>query len=374
MIRRFYHNLLDWIPDKRALIVYGARRVGKTTLIDEFLKNTKLHYKVDSGDNIQIQQLLSSNDFSQIKEYAENYDLIILDEAQNIQNIGQVIKIMVDQIPNLQVIATGSSSFAIQQQVGEPLTGRKRELILFPLSLKELNNHFNRFEIKQQLEDLLIFGSYPEIYTTLNKNTKKEYLEELVGSYLLKDILTLDKIRNSEKLYKLLSLIAFQIGSEISVHELSKQIKLDVKTIERYLDLLQKSFVIYKLPAISKNPRKEITKKSKYYFLDNGVRNAVIKQFNTLNYRNDIGQLWENFVLSERLKKLKYEQIYLNRYFWRTYQQQEIDYVEEIEGELFAYEVKYKPQQVKLPKTFKDSYQPVKFETIHRENFLDFLL
>lgn len=374
MIGRVYEPLNEWIPEKRALLIYGPRRVGKTTLVEQFAKRCGLRYRLDSGDNIRVRELLGSNDFQSISDYVSGYELIIIDEAQNIEGIGQGLKILVDQHPEIKIIATGSSSFSIQQQVGEPLTGRKRELTLFPISLKELAVQNNRFDLDQQLDNILIYGLYPEVYTSGSQDDKVEYLDELVNSYLLKDILTLDNLKNSDKLLKIVSLLAFQVGSEVSVHELSQKVGLDVKTVDRYIDLLEKSFVVYKLKPFSKNLRNEIAKKSKYYFYDNGIRNAVIKQYNPLDLRNDHGQLWENFLMSERLKKIHYERMYSNRFFWRTYQQKEIDYIEEIEGKLFAYEFKFQKKKSKTPKEFIEAYNPVECKTIHRDNYFDFVL
>jgi predicted AAA+ superfamily ATPase len=374
MIKRFYEPLSEWIPEKRALLIYGPRRVGKTTLVEQFAKRCGLRYRLDSGDNIRIRELLGSSDFQKISDYVSGYELIIIDEAQNIEGIGKGLKILVDQHPELQIIATGSSSFSIQQQVGEPLTGRKRELTLFPISLKELEVQYNRFDLDQQLDNILIYGLYPEVYAADSQLVKVEYLDELVDSYLLKDILTLDKLKNSDKLLKIVSLLAFQVGSEVSIHELSQKVGLDVKTVDRYIDLLEKSFVVYKLTPFSRNLRNEIAKKSKYYFYDNGIRNAIIKQYNSMNLRNDQGQLWENFLMSERLKKIHYERMYLNRFFWRTYQQKEIDYIEEIDGNLYAYEFKYQKKKAKTPLEFTDAYKPKEFRIIHRENYLDFVL
>lgn len=374
MIERIYQDLSRWIPDNRALIIYGPRRVGKTTLIEHFANQTKLKFKVDSGDNIRIQNVLSGSDFTKIKEYAEGYDLIIIDEAQNIPGIGKGLKILVDQHTDLKIIATGSSSFTIQQQIGEPLTGRKRELILYPLSMQELHKHYNKYELKEQLENVLIYGTYPEIFTSNTLKQKQEYLDELVNSYLFRDILSLDGLRHSDKLLKITTLLSFQVGSEVSLHELAQKIGVDIKTVERYIELLEKSFIIYKLRAFSRNLRNEITRKAKYYFYDNGIRNAIIKQFNELETRNDIGQLWENFIITERMKKLHYERQSVNTYFWRTYQQKEIDYIEEQNGKLSAFEFKFNKSKVKPPKEFMEAYSCEDFRTINSENYLDFVL
>ncbi len=374
MIQRYYNNLFDILPNQKALIIYGPRRVGKTTLLNMLLKDVELKYKIDSGDNIRLRTILNSDDFQAIQEYAEGYDLIVIDEAQNIKNIGKGLKIMVDQIPELKIIATGSSSFMIQQQIGEPLTGRKKELILFPLSQMELVHYYNKHELKIQLEQFLIFGSYPEIYTNKSKSNKIELIQELVDSYLLKDILAFDRLKNPKQLLQLLKLLAFQVGHEVSLNELAGQLGLNVRTVERYIELLEKGFVIFSLSAFSRNLRNEITKKNKYYFYDNGIRNGIILNFNSLETRNDIGQLWENYLVSERLKFLHYKKIFSNQYFWRTYQQKEIDYIEEIDGRLHPYEFKWKKKQTKTPVEFIKAYKTENIQTINTDNYLEFVL
>lgn len=374
MILRYFNDLSDMLPDNKVLIIYGPRRVGKTTLVNLLMEKANLKYKIDSGDNIRTRNVLTSEDFQLIKEYAEGYELIVIDEAQNIPGIGQALKIMSDQISKLKVIATGSSSFNIKQEVGEPLTGRKKEIILFPLSQMELNAYYNRYELKDQLNNILVFGSYPEIYTAKKIKEKIELLQELVDSYLLKDILGFDRLKSPVQLINLLKLLAFQVGHEVSVNELAEKVGLNVRTVARYLELLEKGFVIYRLGAYSKNLRKEITKKSKYFFYDNGVRNGIIMQFNSLDMRNDTGQLWENFLMSERLKYLHYKKIFANRYFWRTYQQQELDYIEEINGKLYAYEYKFSKKEAKIPSGFQKAYEIEEFRTINKDNYLDFVI
>ena len=375
MLFRFYQDLSKFLKKKKVLILYGARQVGKTTLLENFLKTTDFKYKLESGDNIRVQELLSSRDFGRILEYISGYELLAIDEAQDIPNIGKALKIIIDQSPDTHVIVTGSSSFELSQEVGEPLTGRKRMLVLFPLWQKELSHHYNRFELKERLEEFLIFGSYPEIISTESKPEKIEILKEIVESYLLKDILKFEKIKSPKALMQLLKLLAFQVGSEVSMNELAMNVKVDVKTIARYLDLLEKSFVIKRLGGYSKNLRKEIVTMGKYYFLDNGIRNAIVSQFNSLDDRNDTGHLFENFIIMERLKKHEYELFYGSHYFWRTYDRQEIDLVEEIENELSAFEIKWSPRKkVKIPRDWTLSYKNASFNVINRENYLDFIL
>ena len=373
-ILKRHYNLKNLIQKGKVLVIYGPRRVGKTTLLNSFLSKTKLKYKLDSGDNVKTQEVLRSQDFSQILEYAAGYELLAIDEAQHIPNVGMGLKILVDQQPKLIIVATGSSSFDLAQQIGEPLTGRKRTIILYPLSQGELLSECNKFELKQKLEEFLVFGSYPEMITADNRSEKIRILEELVNSYLLKDVLTMGGIKGARPIFDLLKLLAFQVGSEVSLNELAMQVKLDIKTIDRYLDILEKSFVIKRINGFSRNLRKEIINKSKYYFFDNGIRNGVISQFNDLSDRNDTGLLFENFIVMERIKKQAHKSIYANNYFWRTYDQKEIDWVEEREGKLFGYEIKWSDKRTKEPKLWRQTYREAKYETINRENYLEFII
>jgi len=363
------------LKPQKVLIIYGARRVGKTTLLKNFLSETKLKYRLDSGDNIRVQRIFDTQDFNLILEYAEGYDLIAIDEAQYIKNIGMGLKILVDNNPDLKIIATGSSSFDLQQKVGEPLTGRKRTFILYPFSLKELRSKYNKQELKDKLEEFLIYGMYPEIIITKNKKEKVEFLKELVDSYLLKDVLNLERIKGARQIYDLLKLLSFQIGSEVSLNELATQIGMDVKTVNRYLDILEKAFVIKRIGAFSRNLRKEITSKSKYYFYDVGIRNAIISHFNPLEDRNDVGALFENFIIMERIKINAYKQEFIEYYFWRTYDGQEIDFIEVTNGKIYGYEIKWQDTaSYRIPKAWKGSYPDTKVQLINKSNFLKFVL
>lgn len=372
-IPRIYQDLNQYLKPNKALIIYGPRQVGKTTLLQDFLAKTTVKYKLDSGDNIQTQHVLGSQDFNLIREFTEGYELLAIDEAQRIANIGQGLKIIVDQLPDTKVIATGSSSFELSGQIGEPLTGRKITLTLYPISQIELRQLYNPYEIKNKLEEWLIFGSYPEVVTTTDKIEKIRLLEEIAQAYLLKDILEMERVKSSKILLDLLRLLAFQIGSEVSLSELACQIGIDYKTVARYLDLFEKAFVIYNLRGFNRNLRKEITKKSKYYFYDNGIRNAIISNFNKLELRNDVGMLWENFLFIERLKKRTYQSIYANSYFWRTWDQKEIDLVEERDGKLFGYEFKWGKKGLTPPKEWSKTYPESEFVIISPENYLEFI-
>lgn len=369
---RNYKNLDNYLEPNKVLVIYGPRQVGKTTLLQHYLSQTNLKYKADSGDNLKIQQIIGSQDFSQILSYLRGYELYTIDEAQRIPGVGMGLKIIVDQIPNIKVIVTGSSSFELSDQIGEPLAGRKKTLILYPISQSELSAVYNPFEIKEKLPELLIYGSYPAVLTA-DPEKKADVLEELVNSLLLKDILELERVKSSKVLIDLLRLIAFQIGGEVSLSELGRQLGLDYKTVARYLDLLEKSFILYNLRGYSTNLRKEVTKKSKYYFYDNGIRNAIISNFNPLNLRDDIGKLWENFIVAERLKSQEYRGIHANNFFWRTWDNQEVDWLEEKEGGLFGYEFKFTSQKSRGLIPFTRMYPKAKFQLINSQNYLDFV-
>jgi len=376
MIKRAY-NIKELIKPNKVLIIYGPRRVGKTTLLDNFLKDTPLKYKIDSGDNIRVRQILGSQDFKQILEYMEGYELYAIDEAQQILGIGMGLKILADNINGIYIIATGSSSFDLSSMAGEPLTGRKTAILLYPLAQKELLALYNRFELKEKLEDFLIYGSYPDVITAANKKEKIEVLEELVNSYLLKDVLALDNLKSSKTLIDLLKLLAFQTGSLVSFNELAAKLRIDVKTVAKYLDVLEKTFVIKKLSGFNRNLRNEITAKAKYYFIDNGIRNAVVSQFNTLENRDDVGILWENFIFMERIKKMTYERIMpVNFYFWRTYDGKEVDLVEENNGVLSSYELKWSKDKHnnKTRALWNKTYPNAPLSVVNSENYLDFVL
>ncbi|GAB4198867.1 MAG: ATP-binding protein [Bacteroidia bacterium] len=368
------YNLEKLISKKRVLMIYGPRRVGKTTLIKEFLKNTRLKYKLDSGDHIQTQILFGSQDFNKIKDYLEGYELLIIDEAQQIKNIGQTLKIIIDEFP-MYVIVSGSSSFELSHNTGEPLTGRKNTLLLYPISLFELKKIYNTYEIKNKLNDWLIYGMYPEVINAKTKKEKRIILQELVDSYLLKDVFSLERIKSPSQFVDLLKLLAFQIGSEVSLNELASQVRLDVKTVARYLDLLEKSYVIKKLNVFNKNKRQEIVSKSKYYFIDNGIRNAIINQFNSPDSRNDMGELFENFIIIEKLKQITYKRDSTQIFFWRTKQQHELDMVLVKDNKIKGLEIKFNKGKIKAStaNTFKSLYKNSTISILNKENFINLL-
>ncbi len=373
MIKRFYSSIEPLLIPNKVLVIYGPRRVGKTTILDSFLKETHLKYRLDSGENIRVQEILGSNDFEKIKQYVAGFDLIAIDEAQQIKNVGQGLKIIVDQIPGIKVIVTGSSSFDLANQIGEPLTGRKNTITIYPFAQLELLQNINESDLRQKLNDFLIYGSYPDAFLAENNERKMVVLNEIVDSYLLKDVLALDRIKKSKTLVDLVKLLALQIGSEVSLTELATQLNTNVRTIEKYLDVLEKGFIIVSSSAFKRNLRNEIRGKKKYYFYDNGIRNALLSQFSSVENRNDIGALWENFIFMERFKKRSYKNIFANHYFWRTYEQKEIDLVEEKDGGLKAYEFKWQGS-ASMPKAFLESYPHSTFEVINKGNYWDFIV
>lgn len=371
-INRAFSQIEPLLKPNKVVVIYGPRRVGKTTLLNEFLKTTKLKYRLDSGENIRIQEILGSQDFKKIGEYIGGNELIAIDEAQNIKGIGLGLKIIVDNFPGIKVIATGSSSFDLAGQIGEPLVGRKTTINLYPFAQLELAQEQNAFDLKQKLEDFLLFGSYPNVYTAKTKDEKIGALNDIADSYLLKDVLAIDSVKKPKIIIDLVKMLALQIGSEVSLTELAQNLSVNLNTIAKYLDILEKGFVIISCGALRRNLRNEIRGKKKYYFYDNGVRNALLSQFNGLSLRNDTGALWENFIFTERLKTRAYKNIYANYYFWRTYQQKEIDLVEEYGGVLHGYEFKFTGGAAK-PKEFFEAYPQSTFEVINKENYLDFL-
>ena len=375
MIRRFYTGKIsDLLEPNKILVVYGPRQVGKTTLIQDFLRSYSGKAYSSTGENALLADILKSHDFTKIKSFFSGYDLIIIDEAQKIDHIGSALKIIVDQMPGIRVIATGSASFDLSNKVGEPLVGRQRQINLFPISVAEIVSHFGGAYPQEHLEQFLIFGLYPEILTVDSIDKKREKLALLRDGYLYRDILEMENLRNSKKILDLLRLIAFQIGKEVSLQELGQRLGMSRATVERYLDLLEKTFVLINLRGFSRNLRSEISKTSRYYFYDVGIRNAVIDNFNPLNTRDDVGALWENFIFMERLKKRSYQKIYANMYFWRTWQQQEIDLVEERDGKIFGYEIKFSDKKTKTPTQWTKAYPQASFETIHKSNYLDFIV
>ncbi len=367
-------NLKKLVAPNKVVLVYGPRRTGKTTLLEHYIQGLNEPYQMVNGEDVFVQQILSSQSIEKLKNFIGSKKWLIIDEAQKIPQIGLNLKLIVDHIPDIRVIATGSSSLDLASQVGEPLTGRKWTIRLFPLAQMELGLKENTAQTAARLEHRLLYGSYPEVVLSDDDQIRQRYLKEIISSYLYKDILELEGIRHSDKLVRLLQLLAFQIGKEVSWTELGSQLGLNKNTVARYLDLMEKSFVIYKLRGFSRNLRKEISKNARYYFYDVGIRNALIQNFNPLNLRNDIGQIWENYLVMERLKKQEYTGVSCSNYFWRTHDKKEIDWVEEREGSIFAYEFKWNPSaKAALPKEFIQAYPDTVFERVDSENYLKFV-
>ena len=373
LVRELSKLILKKLQPNKVVILYGARRVGKTMLVKEILANVNEPILMLNGDDINVHDKLSIRSIENYKQILGTCKLLYIDEAQKIPEIGLKLKLMIDEIEGLRIIISGSSSFDIHKNAGEPLTGRKYTFTLYTLSENEYTQVENNMNKMDKVRERLVFGNYPELLHLPDRQDKVDYLNEMISSYLLKDILVYEHIKNSQKIFNLLRLIAFQIGGEVSLQELGIQLGISKNTVEKYLDLLSKVFILHKVEGFSRNLRKEITKNSRWYFLDNGIRNAVIANFNPLQARNDIGALWENYMISERLKYQEYRRISSNNYFWRTYEQQEIDWVEERDGSLFGYEFKWKEEKVKIPTQWKSAYPDASFELININNFSEWL-
>ncbi|RXR33633.1 ATP-binding protein [Flavobacterium piscinae] len=366
-----FHSKLK--PNK-VLILLGARRVGKTQLIRKYLENAEEKVLQLNGEDVNDARLLEERSLANYSKLLQNISLLVIDEAQNITDIGLILKFIVDTIDGIKVIATGSSMFDLANKLGEPLVGRKSTLYLFPLAQQEFQQFENYKQTTENLETRLLYGGYPELTHYESWDEKKEYLKEIVNAYLLKDILIFEGIKNADKIYDLLRLIAFQIGKEVSLQELGNQLQMSKNTVERYLDLLSKVFILFKVEGFSRNLRKEITKSSRWYFFDNGIRNAIINNFTTLNNRTDVGDLWENYLASERMKKQAYQKMSKQNYFWRTYDQQELDWLETEADSINAFEFKWNEnKKSKIPIAFAKAYPEATFEVINKQNYLEFI-
>ena len=358
----------------KAILLFGPRRVGKTVLIGEILRKYPDRKLVLNGEDSTALALLADRSIANYSNLLNNIDLLVIDEAQNIPQIGKILKLIVDEIPRINVIASGSSSFDLLNKTGEPLTGRSYSFHLFPISQSELSLLENRLETRQNLETRLVYGSYPEVINITDNTLRKAHLAELVNAYLFKDLLSLDGIRNAGKLRDLLALLAYQTGHEVALAELGSQLGLSKNTVEKYLDLLSKVFIIHRMGGFSSNLRKEITKNSKWYFYDNGIRNALIGNFNPLSIRQDTGQLWENYMIAERIKQKRYRSDLTGFYFWRTYDGQEIDLIEVEADSVIAFEFKWKEKKVKAPGAWLKAYPKAEFAIINPENYLEWIL
>ena len=360
-------------PNKVVLLL-GARRVGKTKLIEKLIEKVAEKTLFLNGDDVETHNLLDVQSTANFKRILGDTQLLIIDEAQEIPNIGKKLKLMVDTIEGLKILVTGSSAFEINNQIGEPLVGRMKTIHLYPIAQIEFSKTENFLDTKNNLEDRLILGSYPELSKITNREDKINYLKELVNTQLLRDIFAFEGIKKRDKIIALLQMIAFRTGSELSLESLGRDLQISKNTVEKYLDLFSKVFIIYSVSGFSRNRDNEITKMKKWYFVDNGIRNTIINSFSPLNSREDVGKLWENYLNSERIKKMSYSENFVHDYFWRTHTKQEIDRLEEKDGKLSAFEYKYGKAKFKIPTEFAKSYPEASFEIINQDNYLEYTL
>ena len=363
------------IKKQKVMLIFGARRVGKTILLKQITNNFTGKTLLINGESMDTIKLLEERSATNYKRLFSGIDLLAIDEAQHVPDIGMKLKLIADEVPELAIIVTGSSSFDLQNNAGEPLVGRSTKFMLTPLSTEEMAATENVFETITQTKYRIIYGHYPELLSLSSDKEKKEYLTDVVDAYLLRDILAIDGVKHVQKIYDLLRLIAWQTGSEVSLDELGKQLGLSRNTVERYLDLLQKVFVLYRMRGFSRNLRKEVSKASKWYFQDNGIRNAVLRDFRPFDNRpeSEKGALWENYIISERMKRNLNHRLGANFYFWRTYDRQEIDLIEDYGTEIKAYEIKAGNKEPKMPKTFSEAYPEAEFNVINRDTYTQFI-
>ena len=373
MIPRFIKKqLIEDLKPNHVTGLFGARRTGKTFLMNQIKEELSKNILIVQGDDLDIADILSSQRTSILSSFVKGYDFLFIDEAQKIPNIGTNLKLIVDTIPGISIFITGSSAFELIEKIGEPLTGRSNYFYIFPIAQSELNQNY--LEAKNTLQEKLVYGLYPQVLNADTVLQKSSVLTSIKNGYLLKDILILDNQKDSVFILNLLRLIAFQIGNDISYNELASNLNVNKKTVQRYLNLLEKAFVIFSLSGFSRNLRKEYSKTPRYYFWDNGIRNILINNLNPTNLRDDLGKLWENFCIAERLKKSHYSQQIAMHYFWRTYDQQEIDLIEESHGIISGFEFKWTKKRSKTPPAFASAYPNAKIDTINQDNYLDFVL
>jgi len=361
------------IGQQKVILLYGTRRTGKTTIIEKIVQKYSKDAMLLNGEDMLISSILQNRTVSNYNNLTSGKKIIIIDEAQAIPEIGKILKLLIDTVKGITVIATGTSSFDLVNSTGEPLVGRNFEFYLYPIAQVELSAIENFIETKQSLEERLLYGGYPELWHLNNKKERENYLKQMVNSYLLKDLLSFENVKGADILFKLLQMLALQIGSQVSTVELVTHLQINKATVERYLDLLSKVFIIYPLSGYSNNLRKEITKSKKWYFFDNGIRNALINNFSPLSQRNDIGKLWEQYILSERIKFNRYNNYHPQYYFWRTYDGQEIDLLELNNGQLQALECKWKNAKAKIPVAFAKAYPEAKFSIVNNDNYLEWI-
>ena len=371
--RTLQQRIEDNLFKGKSIVVIGARQVGKSTLFRQVTEKRNEPILSLNCDEQEVREMLTDANTAELKMLIGNNRLVVIDEAQRVPGIGMTLKLITDNLPNVQLLVTGSSSFELQNRLNEPLTGRKYEYHLYPISTRELLQHGGLLAVRQALESRLIYGSYPDIVN--HADEAKELLMNIAGSYLYKDLLAMDDIRRPALLEKLLVALALQVGSEVSYNELAQTVGTDSKTVEKYIDLLEKCYIVFRLGAFSRNLRTELKKSKKIYFYDNGIRNAVIQNFAPLAMRNDVGALWENFFISERVKSNEYVGRYVKSYFWRTTQQQEIDYIEEFDGEFAVFEMKWNPRKniASFPASFLRTYPVGQTAIVTPENYLEWL-
>ena len=374
-IDRIALNLINKkLQPNKVIVLLGARRVGKTKLIEKLIENLNEKHLFLNGDDVETHNLLEIQSTANFKRLLGDIKFLIIDEAQEIPHIGKKLKLMVDTIPDLKILVTGSSAFEINNQLGEPLVGRMKTIDLYPISQIEFSKTENYLETRNNLEERLIFGSYPELSKIINREDKINYLKEIVNTQLLRDIFAFESIKKRDKIIGLLQMIAFRTGSEISLESVGRDLQISKNTVEKYLDLFSKVFIVYSVSGFSSNRDNEITKMKKWYFVDNGIRNAIINSFNSLNMREDVGKLWENYLNSERRKKMSYQENHVVDYFWRTHTKQEIDRIEVKDEKIQAFEYKYGKATAKAPTEFAKSYPDASFEIVNQENYLEYIL
>lgn len=371
--RTLQEKIASVLNGKKAVTIMGARQVGKSTLLKMMLSD-RTDVMWFNGDEYDVRELFSDTTSTRLRSIIADHRIVVIDEAQRIQDIGLKIKLITDNIPDVQVIATGSSSFELASKINEPLTGRKREYKMFPLTFGEMVNHTNLLEELRMIPHRMVYGYYPEVVELVGE--ERAVLKELSESHLYRDILSFDKIMKSAKLVKLLQALAYQIGSQVSYNEIGQTVGLDSKTVERYIDILEKSYIIFRLKSYARNLRNELKASRKIYFWDLGIRNAVIGNYSQVESRTDVGNLWENFVIAERLKKNHYDGSYAQSWFWRTQQQKEIDYLEEADGEIKAFEIKWNERKThtKCPVIFTKAYPNTDYKVITPKNIESILL
>lgn len=373
LVRTIQKGIENQLVPNKVVLIFGARRVGKTVLLRQVLDNFTGRTLLLNGEDYDARALLEEKSIANYRRLLANIDLLAIDEAQAVPSIGEKLKLMVDEVPGIRILATGSSAFDIRNQVGEPLVGRGTSFQLLPFSQQEISQQEDLLQTRRNLENRLIYGCYPDVVLNDDRETNVEYLKNIVSAYLLKDVLSLDGIKNSGKMMELLQLVAFQVGSELSYDELSNKLGISKNTVQRYMDLLSKVYVIFRIGGYARNLRKEVSKAGKWYFYDNGIRNAVIGRFQPLALRDDVGALWENYFISERVKQNLHGRFNRNLFFWKTYDRQEIDLIEEGTDRLTAFEIKWSEERVKPPVAFANAYPEAAFHVVNRKNYLDFI-